>query len=70
VFLLFLLLLKMALESVLKKTLHTRIFFFFSMTTKVRSQLTYSEDAHFPICFRFAEIAQSAGKREYTYLKE
>ena len=59
------------LESVLKKnSFQTRKKFRFSMTTRVRSQLAYPEDAHFPICFWFYEIAQGAGKRIYTYLRE
>jgi hypothetical protein len=42
----------------------------FSMTTRVRSRLAYLEDAPFPICFLFAEIAQGVGQREYADLKE
>jgi hypothetical protein len=39
------------LESMLKKnSFHTRKKFRFSMTTRVRSQLAYPEDAPFPIC--------------------
>jgi hypothetical protein len=44
------LLLKMVLESMIKKKhFHTRKKFRFSMTTRVRSQLAYSEDAPSPI---------------------
>jgi hypothetical protein len=47
-----LLLLKMALESMLKKnSFHTRKKFRFSMTRRVRFRLAYPEDALVPICF-------------------
>ena len=39
------------------------------MTTRVRSQLAYPQDVHFPICFLFFEITQGAGKREYVDIK-
>jgi hypothetical protein len=68
---LLLLLWKTALESMLQKnSFHTRKKFRFSMTTRVRSRLAYPEDAPFPICFLFSEIAQGAGQRAYAYLKE
>jgi hypothetical protein len=38
-------------ERAKKNSFHTRIFFRFSMTTRVRSQLAYPEDAPFPIYF-------------------
>jgi hypothetical protein len=67
----FLLLWKMALESMLKKNyFHIRIKFHFLMTTRVRSLLAYSEGAPFPICFLFSEIAQGTRKREYADLKK
>ena len=54
-----------------KKTLFTQEKKFrFSMTTRVRFRLAYPEDAPFPICFWFAEIAQGAGQRAYVDLKE
>jgi hypothetical protein len=57
-------------EHAQKQYFHTRKKFFFSMTTKVRSQSTYPEDAPFPICFRFVKITQGTGKRAYADLKE
>ena len=57
-------------ERAKKNYFHTRKKLRFSMTTRVRSRLAYTEDAHFPICFLFAETAQGAGKRAYTDLKE
>jgi hypothetical protein len=33
-------------------------------------RLAYPEDAHFPICFLFTQIAQGVGKRTYADLKE
>jgi hypothetical protein len=38
-------------EHAKKNSFHTRKKFRISMTTRVRSQLAYLEDAHFPICF-------------------
>jgi hypothetical protein len=67
----FLLLWKMALESMLQKnSFHTRKKFWFSMTTRVRSRLAYPEDAPFPIYFLFSEIAQGVGQIAYAYIKE
>jgi hypothetical protein len=57
-------------ERAKKNYFHTRKKFRFSMRTRVRYQLTYPENAHFPIFFLFAEIAQGMGKREYADLKE
>ena len=57
-------------ERVKKNSFHTRIFFRFSMTTRVRSRLTYPEDAPFPIYFCFVEIAQGTRQRVYAHLKE
>jgi hypothetical protein len=37
-------------ERAKKNSFHTRKKFHFSMTTRVRSQLAYLEDALFPIC--------------------
>ena len=37
-------------EHAPKNSFHTRKKFRFSMTTRVRSQLAYPENAHFPIC--------------------
>jgi hypothetical protein len=46
------LLLLTALESVLKKnSFHRKKKIHFSRTTRVRSQLAYPENAHFPMCF-------------------
>jgi hypothetical protein len=56
-------------ERAKKNSFHIRKHCFFSMTTRVRSQLVYPENAHFPICFLFVEIAQGMGKREYTDIK-
>jgi hypothetical protein len=57
-------------ELAKKNSFHTRKKFCFSMTTRVRSRLAYPEDADFPICFLFFEIAQGTGQREYADLKE
>ena len=57
-------------ERAKKNCFHRRKKFRFLMTTRVRSQLAYLEDAPFPICFLFSEIAQGTGKRSYADLKE
>jgi hypothetical protein len=57
-------------EHAKKNYFHTRKKFIFSITTRVRSRLAYSEDAPFPICFLFFEMAQGIGKREYADIKE
>jgi hypothetical protein len=67
----FLLLWKTTLEFMLKKNyFHTGKKFRFSMITRIRSQLTYLKNAHFPMCFLFSEIAQDTRKRAYIDLKE
>jgi hypothetical protein len=50
-------------ERAKKNSFHGRKHFHFTMTTRVRSRLAYLENAHFPICFGFVEIAQDARKR-------
>ena len=57
-------------ECAKKNYFHTRKIVRFSMTTRVRSQLAYPENAYFPICFQFFEISQGTGQRAYANLKE
>jgi hypothetical protein len=57
-------------ERAKKNSFHTRNKFRLLMTTRVRSRLTYLENAPFPISFRFSEISQGMGQRAYAYLKE
>jgi hypothetical protein len=57
-------------ERAKKNSFHTRKILFFSMTTRVRSQLAYLEDEPFPIYFLFSDITRGVGQRAYTDLKE